>query len=71
MPNMDGAGPRFACRRNGRPFKTARTAVGCSFGRGRGFCRFTDVNNKESLTATKAALQRDLADVEMLLQRSE
>lgn len=74
MPNMDGAGLRFACGCNGRGFsrcfENSGMATGHSFGRGRGPGRFADTNCKESLIATKAALQRRLNYVEMLLKEN-
>ncbi|MEA5144092.1 MAG: hypothetical protein VB023_11055 [Oscillibacter sp.] len=74
MPNLDGTGPRFACGRNGRGFGrrfgNTERAIGHSFGRGLGLCRFADVNSKESLSAVKAALQRRMDYVETLLKKN-
>lgn len=70
MPHMDGTGPRFACGQNKPSFRGAYAATHRGFGHGNGFGRSADVKSKESLIATKAALQRRLAEVETLLQQS-
>ena len=70
MPNMDGTGPRFARRQSGQTFRGFHTAARRGFGHGNGFGRSANSNSKESLLATKAALQRRLADVEKLLQEN-
>ncbi|MGE4276271.1 MAG: DUF5320 domain-containing protein [Lawsonibacter sp.] len=74
MPNMDGAGPRFAGERNGfgfgQSYGARRRAAGFKRGRGygMGFCRLTALDSKESLLAAKTVLQQRLAVIEQRLQ---
>ena len=74
MPNMDGTGPLFASERNGRGLRRRFGNIGGAtthrFGRGIGFCRFPDKDDKESLIASRASLQRRIKHVGWLAERT-